>query len=180
MNIITEALDKAIKIKDAIEDQPQLLEVSSQQFNEHRAILATSKSEEVRFTRVSEMLAQEVAAIPAAREPMGRLSHLRSIVAIAAAAMPNQALAPKEVMIDEWRAANARIDVLEDENQKLRDALLESDAKVERLEFLVGAANRGISKQQTEKALRLAHPPGDAAMRFRFDPATSTVSQVPL
>lgn len=181
MNSITEALNRAITHKDALAAQPSYLEVPSQQFDQVREDLGTSESEDIKFTRVGEMIAHEVSALPNNSE-VGRLFRMRSILSIAAAAMPQQELTPAANLLEEYRAANATIDVLEDEKQQLRDQLVESSDLVERLQGLMQInARRAASDEAVQHILTIAAFGKNAARRINVvcDRTTQTINQVP-
>jgi len=181
MNSITEALNRAITHKDALDTQPSYLEVPSQQFAQVREDLGTSENEDIKFTRVGEMIASEVSALPDSND-VGRLMRMRSILSIAAAAMPHQELTPATDLLEEYRAANATIDVLQDEKQQLRDQLVDANDTIERLQGLMQISARRVANNEAiQHILALTASSQDAARRINavYDRTTQTISQVP-
>ncbi len=179
MNTMTQVLDQALTTAEARDSQPQLMEIPSQQFNQVREDLATSKNDEVRFNRSVEMIAQSVAAIPDVADPRQRILHLRQICCIAAASIPGQELTPATDLVQEWQAANATIDVLEDEKQKLRDALAEAQDQIERLEWKAMIADREArGNDSIMSVVRLAVPYGQNTTRINLRAHDNLVSQI--
>jgi len=178
-NLMTQALDRALTAADAEASQPQLLEINSQELVAARDTLSESKSDEARAARGAEMIGQQCAALME-DDSRNRISRLRSICSIAAAILPEEALTPGTSLVEEWRAANATIDRLEDEKQQLRDSLFEAEERIERLESMLQINARAASRDEAiQHVVALAVPYGQNSTRISLRSRDTVVNQTP-
>lgn len=178
MNSIAEALTRATPLNEATAAQPMLLEVPGTDIDTLKAELATSGSEQVRFSRVADLMASVAGEIKVCKDSRTAGGHIRRALVVAAAAMPNHQLTAQDSLVEEWRAANAKIDVLEEEKSLLEQQVTELTEQVGSLEDKLHVRNRHATVP-SEDVLRFVNNSNPMRVNFVFDRATGCLIEIP-
>lgn len=178
MNSLSEALARATDIKEAADAQPRLLEVPGADVDALTAELSSSASAHVRFARVADMMATVAGEIKECRDHRAIGGHIRKALVVAAAAMPNHQLTSQDSLVEEWRAANAKIDVLEEEKELLTQQVRELEDKVGSLEDKLSVRTRQVQPELTD-TLRFVNNSNPIRTNFVFDRATGYLTEIP-
>ena len=178
MNSIAEALTRATSLDEATKAQPMLLEVPGTDIDTLKAELATSGSEQVRFSRVADMMASVAGEIKACKDQRSAGGHIRRALVVAAAAMPNHQLTAQDSLVDEWRASNAKVDVLEEEKALLEQQVAELTEQVGGLEDKLHVRNRH-AMVDNESVLRFVNNSNPLRVNFVFDRAAGCLIEIP-
>lgn len=177
MNTLTTAFELATQLKEATKSQPQLLEVPGADLDTLKADLATSGSDRIRFDRVADMMAEVAGEIKSCADTRSVGGHIRHALVVVAAAMPNYQLTAQSGLVEEWRTANAKIDILEEEKANLEGQIADLSSKIESMEdkIVIRARQAGSN----EEILRLTNNSNPMRVNFSFDRTKGCLIELP-
>jgi len=178
MNTLTAAFDQAEHFKEATQAQPHLLEVPGADVDELKKDLADSSSAHVRFARVADMMVAVAGEIKECKDFRAVGGHVRRALVVAAAAMPNHQLTAQDSLIEEWRAANAKIDLLEEEKALLEQKVAELNEQVESLGDKLSIRTRQI-QPEIAHVLALVNNSKPLRVNFVFDRTAGHITEIP-